>query len=313
MTRKQIGLDKVAFDRLDRNHDGQLDADELSRFSTGRPDVELVIQIGRIAAIEERADVRQGHGRAASLDCAVQPAANDTLLMTIGAAQISVQARPEPATDNLKIQAGFVRQFILQQFQAADVEKKGYVEQRKLKGEVQSRFLHNLFSLADRDGDGKLTERELIAFLDLQEHAPQSCAGLEITNAGRGLFEILDANRDGRLGQRELRTAWSRLAVWDRNGDGMISRRELPQQFQLTLGRGHPFRSRNNASADGGTASAPTKGPLWFRKMDRNGDGDVSPREFLGTPEEFRRIDTDHDGLIDPQEAEAAGKPDRHR
>jgi hypothetical protein len=50
----------------------------------------------------------------------------------------------------------------------------------------------------------------------------------------------------------------------------------------------------------------PPRGPLWFRKMDRNGDGDVSPREFLGTPAQFRRIDADGDGLIDPDEAERA-------
>jgi hypothetical protein len=38
--------------------------------------------------------------------------------------------------------------------------------------------------------------------------------------------------------------------------------------------------------------------------MDRNGDGDVSRREFLGTDEEFREIDTDGDGLISIEEAE---------
>jgi hypothetical protein len=38
--------------------------------------------------------------------------------------------------------------------------------------------------------------------------------------------------------------------------------------------------------------------------MDRNGDGDVSLREFLGTREEFEKIDTDHDGLISLEEAE---------
>jgi hypothetical protein len=60
-------------------------------------------------------------------------------------------------------------------------------------------------------------------------------------------------------------------------------------------------------------AAAPGVGPLWFRKMDRNRDGDVSRREFLGTDEEFRRIDLDGDGLISLQEAERADKLFRKR
>jgi hypothetical protein len=47
-------------------------------------------------------------------------------------------------------------------------------------------------------------------------------------------------------------------------------------------------------------------GPLWFRKMDRNHDGDVSRREFLGTDEQFRKIDRDGDGLISLEEANRA-------
>jgi hypothetical protein len=47
-------------------------------------------------------------------------------------------------------------------------------------------------------------------------------------------------------------------------------------------------------------------GPVWFRKMDRNHDGDVSHREFLGTEEEFRKIDRDGDGLISLEEAQFA-------
>jgi hypothetical protein len=47
--------------------------------------------------------------------------------------------------------------------------------------------------------------------------------------------------------------------------------------------------------------------------MDRNGDGDVSPREFLGTRAEFKRIDTDGDGLIDAREAERADRWFRQR
>ena len=48
--------------------------------------------------------------------------------------------------------------------------------------------------------------------------------------------------------------------------------------------------------------------PAWFLKMDRNGDGDVSLREFLGPIELFRRLDRDGDGLISPAEAGLAGK-----
>ena len=45
------------------------------------------------------------------------------------------------------------------------------------------------------------------------------------------------------------------------------------------------------------------RAPVWFRKMDRNGDGDVSRAEFLGTEEEFRKLDEDGDGLISAEEA----------
>ena len=62
--------------------------------------------------------------------------------------------------------------------------------------------------------------------------------------------------------------------------------------------------------ADGPTATTVEAGagPEWFRKMDRNGDGDVSRREFLGTDAQFKAIDTDGDGLIGVEEAEAYDK-----
>jgi EF hand len=40
--------------------------------------------------------------------------------------------------------------------------------------------------------------------------------------------------------------------------------------------------------------------------MDRNRDGDISRREFLGPRADFDRLDRDRDGLIDAQEAENA-------
>ena len=50
------------------------------------------------------------------------------------------------------------------------------------------------------------------------------------------------------------------------------------------------------------------RGPRWFQAMDRNGDGYLSPREFLGSPARFRELDADGDGRISVAEAERARK-----
>jgi hypothetical protein len=41
--------------------------------------------------------------------------------------------------------------------------------------------------------------------------------------------------------------------------------------------------------------------------MDRNGDGILSPWEFIGPPAVFRKWDADGDGTITPEEAARAG------
>src|SRR5262249_22395429 len=167
-----------------------------------------------------------------------------------------------------------------------------------------------LLRLADRDGDNRLTRKEIDAFLDMQEKFFFRSTYLTVMDRGQSLFEILDADHDGRLSPRELRVAWARLEPWDRDHAGRLTRRQLPPQFQLVLSHG---QSRLNipVPAGAGFGDLPmfrdrSRGPLWFRKMDRNGDGDVSATEFLGTRAQFRRIDTDGDGLIDATEAERA-------
>ena len=122
---------------------------------------------------------------------------------------------------------------------------------------------------------------------------------LTILDHGRGLFELLDADRDGVLSVRELRSAWRRLAAAGCLQEGALDRSLLPRQLRCVVSRGRPSGGR----------TPPTRGPAWFRAMDRNGDGDVSRREFLGSDEEFRRLDADGDGLISAEEAERAEGP----
>jgi hypothetical protein len=45
-------------------------------------------------------------------------------------------------------------------------------------------------------------------------------------------------------------------------------------------------------------------GPEWFRRMDRNQDGELTWREFLGPRSAFEQLDRDDSGWIDAPEAE---------
>ena len=125
------------------------------------------------------------------------------------------------------------------------------------------------------------------------------------------LFQLLDANGDGRLSVKELRTAYDRLLPLEPSGGKEITKAILQPSVTVRVGNTLYGAADTAISATQtdvmgyGPAKAPAAGPVWFRKMDRNGDGDISRAEFLGSKEEFDKLDTNHDGLISLEEAEA--------
>ncbi len=304
-----LGLSKESLAVLDPEGNGTLSPAQLARFGKLPADVTLTIHLGNRGEkpmMSMKGDKPLPAGFKAKVT-------DEGVTLHMGRSRLDI-AGTRAGTRSFQIN---VRDQIKNLFRRADRDNKGYVERKDL-GRGNPFF--DSFDLIDRDGDGKITEKELLAWFDqmesLRKLVDRSCVSIGVSNEGKGLFELLDTNRDGKLSVRELRNAPKLLERLEINGDS-LAREDVPRHYRASLALGpnggqDPLgRQVVNVSLRGAPRAvrgAPERGPLWFRKMDRNRDGDVSRNEFLGTDEQFKMIDTDGDGLISIEEAEAYDK-----
>ncbi len=309
LSRAEIGIGEALFRVLDADRDGGLDVDELARFHERPADVELVVRLGEREKGESALELVGRQGK----DAKPTQKATDSVVLTLGNAQIELRLGSNRGDQAFRFD---IKQVYTQQFMQADRDNNGYLDKKEA---TDSRVFASLFPKADSDSDGMLFEKELLAFVEkqsqLQTKAGATRTTLVVNDRGSGLFDLLDTNRDGRLGLRELRNAAANLLRIDANKDERLARAEIPRNFELAMQQGAGgafYPGRVVVAFDGSItdnrppAAEPTDGPVWFRKMDRNRDGDISRREFLGGPEVFRKLDIDADGLIDRDEAEKA-------
>lgn len=112
-----------------------------------------------------------------------------------------------------------------------------------------------------------------------------------------GMFEQVDANKDGFIDAAEIEAARAaRFGAMDTNGDGVISLEEM------------------QAAA---AARAEQRAERRFAKLDANGDGTVDPEEMNAKRDRrggnmLEKMDKDGDGRISKDEA-AAMKMHHHR
>jgi Ca2+-binding EF-hand superfamily protein len=309
LSAKQLGLDQEAFAALDRDGDGLLDVKELARFGQLTGDARFTVRLGKREDKQPIVSVDRANDHISA------KAKGDGVELTLGNVRIELGG-PKASNSNVKVNFNARDQYI-NQFRMADTDKNGYLDRAEAD---KSPFFKTTFAAMDRDGDGKLYEQEMLAYVDsleeLRKLANKSCLAVTVMDEGKGLFEMIDRDGDGRLSVRELRQMTRLLDTLDADRDGCISRNEVPRRYRGTFDLGASASGTSAARAvvfRSGMAGPPmppakTKGPLWFRKMDRNRDGDVSRKEWLGTEEEFRAIDTDGDGLISPEEAERYDK-----
>lgn len=215
------------------------------------------------------------------------------------------------------------RGFLGQTFVMIDGDRNQYLDETEfagILGAMQQSGANGDFATVDQNSDKMVTRDELFSFVERDLMAAASRIEVTVKQDGKTLFSLLDANQDRRLSAREIKSGSSILQKYDLNGDGAFAETELGTEYVLTLGLGRSELRRNSGmmtmqtmAMNSGDAVLPglegLDGPEWFRRMDRNQDGDVSVREFLGTSTQFAALDTDQDGLMSASEAEAAKEP----
>lgn len=302
LTRDELQLESAAFQTFDRNGDGRLDEDELATYlHQGTPDVRLVIELPGRQPV--RPKVKLIPGDAPPPERVAQPRSSE-LALTLAGVELGVRARVP------RITSYDARQFYRLEFRKADTDGNKYLGE----GEFAALQLPGAdFAAVDADGDGMVFEKELVAHLNRQAEQSRHRVALTVAREGQSLFELFDTNSDRRLSPRELRQAAERIDQLDVSGDGHLTEGELAGRYDLAFHPGTTDLPESAMTAPaGGDMPAPpsrlggTTGPEWFRRMDYNRDGDLTPREFLGPLDDFRKLDTNADGLIDAEEAQSA-------
>jgi Ca2+-binding EF-hand superfamily protein len=229
-----------------------------------------------------------------------QPASADTGMLVVNGLKVAISAkRTRGAT-------GDMSSFYALRFNIVDRDKNNYLDRR----EFAALGLPGAdFAAVDTNGDGKIVPAELSDYLKKQANVYVNQVVIAVSDESQSLFDFLDTRPDGRLSPRELNAAASRLRELDRNQDGNLALGELRTQIRLEVEVKRPAETRPSMRIVAprnpmSTVIPRDRGPEWFQRMDRNFDGDVSWREFLGSRATFDQLDADHDGLLSPEEAE---------
>ena len=288
-----------AFRRLDKNGNGELSVTELLGWKDTAPDLDLEMTLGAKPA---DSSIRVLPGKLIPTAWTLK-ITGGTALLTVGAQTIQFECYAP--------QGRYAQGMVATPLLGFPDNGRGYLTEKDIAG-PQFQAFRVLFDMIDRDADNRLTRREYDAFFALQSSFTKLPLSLVSTAQTPSLFQKLGANGDGRLSVREVRDAWARLIALEPGGKDYVTQAALQPQGALRFGRASEMSVMNQASM---FATQPTrvatKGPTWFRKFDRNADGELSRSEFPGATAEFDRLDTDKDGFITLAEAEAADRAAR--
>jgi Ca2+-binding EF-hand superfamily protein len=297
LSRQSFGSSADLFRHLDLDENDRLSREELERLGTAPADVELELRFGRAGVMGPGVSVISVAERLGPPKTVALPG-DAGILLELPGLKIQLAARDLLPAQNYDEQAqGLISRL--------DADQNGYLEQDETE-RAETDGISGSFDNWDLDGDGKVFAAELADYLARQAPLVASRVRAAVDDQDDPLFWILDAGGDGRLSPRELQRAAERFVQFDRNGDGRLTSDEMPAVVRASFERGDRTTMNQPAIQRNAPRPAAPAGPRWFAAMDRNGDGDLSAGEFLGTAEQFKHLDSNADGFLDPAEADAA-------
>jgi Ca2+-binding EF-hand superfamily protein len=309
---QELRISPAEFAKADADGGGTLGEAEFADWLAARPvDVELAVNLDADAPAEKRLQVTSR----ASSDANTAPPAPAQAFVVNQTHGGSIVVRGSNC--ELVLSASGATRFEQRRasyeslFKRIDADQNGYLDEQEARNQLGGGRAQ--FTRIDADRDGKIFLEEYLRYNESTQKLAQRRVAATVSDQGSRLLEIVDANSNGQLSVRELRALPTLLASWDANSDGQVATDELPRRYQIQIAPGTGGATTGVFAAPlafNPTMSTEAKlsgnGPDWFQRMDRNGDDDLSRREFLGSRAAFQKLDADGDGLVDLQEAEAA-------
>jgi Ca2+-binding EF-hand superfamily protein len=296
LTAEELGWSPQRIAGCDANGDGALSVKELGRLRESHVDVELAVDVVRN---EGRSMLRVLTSSGPRTDGDRYP---DLATVRLPTAVVTFSTREvDPFETSMAI--------ALRTFNELDGDGNGYLDRDETMS--RERFGRGLFDQIDADGDEKIFGEEMKAFIRTRGEPVATTCQITVFDDGAGFFSALDVNGDRRISVREMRYADKSLVTMQQDDKPGLGEHEPARHYRIEFSRGvfNPFGVADR-SADPQIAAAAARprpvGPVWFQRWDRNNDGDLTFREFLGPRDAFEQLDADRDDLIDPKEAEAA-------
>ena len=294
---------------IDGNKDGKISQIELQNFSTVPANVTLTLKFVSHKSKEDSAPKLEAStlgGDWSKWQPEVKLAANR---MQFTADEYSISMA---MTDLVGVSSEMEVAMAL--FTQSDADKNGYLEEKEFN--MPQNVAGLTFAQVDENKDGKVYPEEVEKLAAERQVVAGTQAVIKVEVTGDPFLGVLDRDGDGRLSDREIREAEKNLTALDKDQDGLVGIGELPQSMKISIIRGIVADGTIVPDSPGvAINTSPGDSPLWFTKMDTNGDGELNEIEFIGTTEQFSSLDKDHDGVIaasevaTPKTEKAADKP----